>query len=168
MLLIHGIYRFSTRRVAFRNDYCLSCGGERLAIRLRSFLVLHLFWIPVLPLGFWGGWVCAVCGRPPAATGKTRRGWRIAAAAAIGLAALIFWVVPAPEAERALAWSLRAATTVALVVALRWARADPVQSSYKTRLAAVVSYASSLCPFCGGQMNPLPGWHCETCRVARE
>ena len=56
MVIIHGVYHWSPKQVEFRNDYCLSCSAQRRAIRVRTFDVAHLFWIPILPLGFWKRW----------------------------------------------------------------------------------------------------------------
>ena len=65
MLLVHGRYFWARRILAFRNDYCLTCRAARMAFLHRTFDVFHLFWIPVLPLGFWQRWRCGVCGAEP-------------------------------------------------------------------------------------------------------
>jgi len=52
MLIINGIYRFRPKHVAFPNDYCLSCSQPRRSVQIRTFDTLHIFWIPILPLGF--------------------------------------------------------------------------------------------------------------------
>ena len=53
MLVIHGVYRWGRKLVAYRNDYCLSCAAPRLAFQHRTFDVLHAFWIPLIPIGLW-------------------------------------------------------------------------------------------------------------------
>jgi hypothetical protein len=50
MILVHGFYRFKPKRVAFRNDFCLACAKAVRAFQVRTFDVLHVFWIPLLPV----------------------------------------------------------------------------------------------------------------------
>ena len=52
MLLVNGLYHFRPTRVAFRNDFCMSCHLPRRSVQIRTFDVWHLFRIPILPLGF--------------------------------------------------------------------------------------------------------------------
>ena len=51
MFVIHGAYHFWPKRVAFRNDYCFTCGQACRAVAIRTFDVGHIFWIPILPVG---------------------------------------------------------------------------------------------------------------------
>src|ERR1039458_1806615 len=53
MRIVRGAYHFRTKPVAFRDDYCLSCGAPRRSIAVRSVDVGHIFWIPILPVLFW-------------------------------------------------------------------------------------------------------------------
>jgi len=71
LFIVYGVYRWKAKRVAFRNDYCLVCGEARRAVQVRTFDVGHIFWIPILPAGFWKRWVCTVCGQDPHVTTKT-------------------------------------------------------------------------------------------------
>src|ERR1035438_6787107 len=73
MLIVRGAFHFRPKRVAFRDDYCLSCRAPRRAVAVRTFDVGHIFWIPILPVGFWRHWVCSVCGGDPHARSKARR-----------------------------------------------------------------------------------------------
>ena len=73
MFIIHGAYHFWPKPVAFRDDYCLSCQSPRRSIAIRTLDVGHIFWIPVLPVGFWKHWKCISCGKDPHVNPKTRR-----------------------------------------------------------------------------------------------
>ncbi len=73
MFIVTGAYHFWPKRVAFRNDYCLSCQAPRRSIAVRTFDVGHLYWIPILPVGFWRHWKCTACNRDPHVSSKTRR-----------------------------------------------------------------------------------------------
>lgn len=61
MLLLHGHYKFLPRRVAVRNAWCTVCKQPRLAVGMRSLVVIHLFYIPVLPIARVTDWFCASC-----------------------------------------------------------------------------------------------------------
>lgn len=50
-----------------RNVWCTVCKSPRLALGTRSLLVIHLFWIPVLPVARVTDWTCAGCGNNPKA-----------------------------------------------------------------------------------------------------
>jgi hypothetical protein len=61
------------RRVAFRNDYCMACNAPRRAVQIRTLDVIHLYFIPLLPLGLWKRWCCCTCGMNPHQLHLTRR-----------------------------------------------------------------------------------------------
>lgn len=64
--LVFRAHRLATKPRAYRRDYCCTCEGEQLSIQWRSFVLLHLYFIPLLPLGFWREWRCKQCGQDPA------------------------------------------------------------------------------------------------------
>jgi hypothetical protein len=63
--LVLGFRRFHPKIVAFRSDFCLSCGVPRRSYQVKTHNFLTILFIPVLPLGNWRRWVCSVCGRGP-------------------------------------------------------------------------------------------------------
>lgn len=67
MILLHGHYKFFRKRSVVRNVWCTACKQPRLAVGFRSLLVIHLFWIPVLPVARVTDWACASCGNNPKA-----------------------------------------------------------------------------------------------------
>jgi hypothetical protein len=121
-LIIHGIYAWAVRRVAFRHDFCRGCAQPTLAVRMRAFRVLHLYWVPVLPLGFWRTWHCSRCGRSPDANLRTRRGFKVAGAVTLALlAAAVWWDAPddARGGELVFVWSLLIGLPLAATLAVR-------------------------------------------------
>ncbi|HKV63349.1 MAG TPA: hypothetical protein VJO16_15665 [Candidatus Acidoferrum sp.] len=94
MIIVYGVYRWMAKRVAFRNDYCLACGEPRRAVQVRTFDVGHIFWIPILPAGFWKRWVCTVWGCDPHGSGKTRRGAKWVGLFILLLFSVVFWFRP--------------------------------------------------------------------------
>ena len=166
MLVIHGVYHWQPKRLAFRNDYCRKCEADSLSILVRTFDVLHVFWIPVLPLGAWSRWYCGVCGARPHVLAKTRRGFKIAGMVVFAFPALAFWFLE-PDADLGAAWlwTLRLILTgLALLTAWSAFRHQP-EPKFKLRLAQVRPYDSRECPFCDGQLQNLPTWHCPACEV---
>jgi hypothetical protein len=52
MLVIHGLYRFKQHRIGVCKDLCNACEKETVTEEWRSFNVGHLYFIPLLPLGW--------------------------------------------------------------------------------------------------------------------
>ena len=165
MILLHGIYNFRPRRVAFRNDWCRRCRARRLAVAVRSVDVLHVFWIPLVPLGAWTRWFCSTCLNPPHAPPGTRRGIKFAGVVVLGLMSATMWA-PMPDAEPWLLWTLRLATPLLTVWMLVWAIRHRPEPDFATGLAAVRDYDGTLCPVCGeGEFHHVEGWRCRICAV---
>lgn len=168
MIIIHGVYRFAPKHLAFRNDFCLTCKATAVSVQVRSLYVGHVYWIPLLPLGVWKKWVCSVCGHDPHAIVQTRRFFKILLVILVVLMTLPLWFV-APGADQVkILWLGRLLSLVALCGAIWWAtlghRAAP---SLRERLAAVVPYEARTCPFCGGDLFDNPRWHCPACGLER-
>jgi len=167
MLIIHGIYHWKPRRTAFRNDYCRNCQTDRLSVLIRTFDVLHVFWIPLLPLGFWSRWFCTVCGQRPHAATRTRRGFKIAGVVALVLFAFVAWVVPVEEEkdDAWLHWAMRFGLPISAVALTVSAVRQPREPSLRQRLAAVRPFEGWNCPLCGAQLLNIPELHCPNCRA---
>jgi hypothetical protein len=76
VLIFYGFYRFRQKRVAFRNDYCRSCAEPRRSVQIRSFNAGHIFWIPILPLGYYKRRLSTACGRDPHVLRGRRPGFK--------------------------------------------------------------------------------------------
>ena len=159
MLIVCGIYRFRQRPTAFRNDYCLSCEESRRSIQIRSFNVLHLFWIPLLPLGLWKRWLCTVCSENPHAPVKTRRPFLWLGLAALLALTLVFWLAPMEPDEVFLVWLVRIGLPLGALVLLWHLLRTPKDPSLREKLAMVEAATDTVCPFCGSQL--LVGTHCS-------
>ena len=166
MLIVYGVYRWKAKRVAFRNDYCLACGEARRAVQVRTFDVGHIFWIPILPAGFWKRWVCTVCGQDPHVTTKTRRGFKWVGLFILVLVAFIFWAdSPEPDAVAAF-WIGRIAAPVGAALLLRHLLRTPKEPTLKARLETIQPATDTVCPFCGAQLLVLGSQcSCPACGV---
>jgi ribosomal protein S27AE len=171
MLIIHGFYRWGRRLLAFRNDYCLSCGMPRMAFQHRTFDVLHIFWVPVLPLGFWKRWHCGTCGKNPHSRVGTARTLKWIGVAALAVFAAAAW---SPAADRDLAdpvlrWSVRlGAVALTIAAAIASARSRPPEKLAE-KLRAIQPNRDSTCPVCATTLTVASPWYrCGKCGLERQ
>ncbi len=168
MIVLHGLYSFRRRIVAFRNDVCLRCGVARVAYCHRTFDVYHFFFIPVLPLGFWKRWYCGRCGRNPHSAGRTRLPFKIAAAVLLGVLTIaLFLEQPGPK-DVAVTWFVRAFFGIPFLLSLVWLfRSKPDPRLADLLLTVQPSNATS-CPTCGVVLVPgQNAWRCPRCGMER-
>jgi hypothetical protein len=167
MFLVHGVYHFRPRVRAFRRDYCRRCEGETISVRVRTVDVLHVFWVPLVPLGVFSRWSCRRCGQHPHRAARTRLVFKIALVLVVAFFGLVFWLAPHEEltgiSELELLL-LRVGLFVALAASIWWAFAHRPEPAMKLRLAAVAPHAGSTCPLCDGQLLYVSGrGHCTAC-----
>ena len=168
MLVIHGRYFLARRILAFRNDYCLACAAPRLALRHRTFDVLHVFWIPLLPLGFWKRWHCSSCGQDPHAQVRTSRAVKWIGVGLLAFFGVVGWLAPIKPGDEVVTWFMRIGLPLGALWA-GWATARSVEpESLKERLAAVRPHDDPSCPLCGNGLVLLDAtWRCTKCGVER-
>lgn len=165
MLIVHGVYRWSPRKIAFRRDYCRRCESVTLAVLLRTFDVFHLFWVPLLPLGVWSRWLCVRCGDNPHAAARTRLGFKVVLVALLVLFNLAVWLTPGATSDVEL-WLSRAVTFLLLLLAIWWVARHRREPALESRLAAVMPYDRWECPLCGGQLLQIPPLiQCPSCKA---
>jgi hypothetical protein len=163
MFIIHGVYHLWPKRVAFRNDYCLGCGEARRAVATRTFDVGHIFWIPILPAGFWKHWQCTVCGTDPHISPKTRRSFKWAGLVCLILVAVIFWAAPVAPEDEVIGWILRISAPVGAILLLMHLLRTPKDPPLRRMLATVHAATDSVCPFCGTPLIAGTRWSCPGC-----
>ena len=167
MIILHGVYHFRPRRVGFRNDYCLSCQAERRSVLIRTFDAGHLFYLPLLPLGFWKRWWCTVCGREPHVRPGTRRSFKWAGLVALMVMAILMWMAPAEPDDLLILWAFRIAASLGAALVLRHILHTPKDAPLKQLLTTVVPAADTTCPFCGTPLLAGSRWSCPGCRAVR-
>jgi len=167
MLIISGVYRWWPKRVAFRNDYCLTCGAERRSVCIRTFDAGHIFWIPILPVGFWKHWFCTVCGRNPHVLPRTQHSFKWVGLIVLTFLSVLFWAAPVTPDFVVGTWIFRLGALVAAALLLLHLLRTDKDPSLKEKLATVQPAADTICPYCG---TPLIGgvhWSCPGCGVVR-
>ena len=171
MFIISGTYNFSPRAVAFRRDYCRNCQGEVVSIAQRTIDALHIFWIPILPLGIWTRWYCGDCWkRPHAPKSAVRRPVRVLVVIFFFLLSVLFWFLAvasmyyssldSSDSRYFLIGAI--AMSVLLVLTGLWAR-EYEPDDYKKRLGEVRQYADYECPMCGGLLHISSTMTCNVC-----
>jgi hypothetical protein len=168
MLIVAGAYHFWPKRVAFRNDYCLSCQAPRRSIAVRTFDVGHLYWIPILPVGFWRHWKCNVCNRDPHVNPKTRRSFLWAGLLCLVAVSVAFWD-PSVADLGAGVWIPRIGAPAAAIALFIYLLRAPRATSLRERLAAIPPAADAVCPFCSTPLLSGTGarWSCPGCGAER-
>jgi hypothetical protein len=168
MLVIHGTYQFRPERIAYRNDYCLTCEAPRQSVQVRTFDAVHLFWIPLIPLGFHKQWICRTCGKQPDVSAKTRRPFKWIGVFLLLLFGGLFWFEPLDPNFLAGTWFFRIGAPVGAVLLLVHLLRTPPDTSRKARLMGVLPAAETECPFCRVQLLMLGSkCSCPKCGVVR-
>lgn len=163
------MYSFNRKVVAYRNDFCLSCEATRRAYQTRSFEIFHLFFIPVLPLGFWRRWQCSVCGANPHINRRTRKSFKWAGVVILAFFAAVLWLLPSAEFEYPIAavWLIRIGFSVAFVFALRHTLKSRPDLRLAEKLKEVIPAEDNVCPLCNGPIVIGDRWRCSHCAVER-
>jgi hypothetical protein len=169
MFIIHGVYHFWPKRVAFRNDFCLSCEAPRRAIATRTFDVGHVFWIPILPVGLWKHWTCSVCRRHPHQNPKTRRSFKWLALFVLIIVAAAAWGIPLDPDLEIGTWIVRIGAPVGALVVLANLRRTRGEPSLRERLSTIPPADEVICPFCAYPLVAGTGtrWSCSDCGAMR-
>lgn len=168
MLIVSGRYRFKPKRVAFRNDFCLKCDQPRRSVEYRSFDAFHIFWIPIVPLGFRRRWLCATCGRPPHVNVKTRRPFVWIGLFILILLGALFWALPVDPDFVGGTWFFRMGGPVGAILVLVHLLRTPADPPLKSRLDAIPPANDTTCPFCGALLLLISSQgSCPNCGVLR-
>ena len=168
MLLIHGTYHFRPKRIAFRNDYCLPCARPRRAVQIRTFDAEHIFWIPLVPIGFRNRWYCTVCERQTDVSGRTRRGFIWAGLLILVMFCAAGWAAPMEAGSEVPIWLLRIGAPIGAALVLVHLFRTRGEPSRKEQLANIPPATDMVCPFCGVDMMMVSSkCSCPKCGVAR-
>ena len=168
MYIVTGIYRYRPRRLAFRNDFCLRCNAYRVSFQQRAFEVFHLYWIPLLPLGFRERWYCTMCGYEPHVNVKTRRPFKWIGLVLLILTGVLFWLEPVDPDMRIFMWICRIAAPPGAALLLWHLLRGKKDPSLKARLAVLLPASDTICPFCHAELAVVSGrCQCPSCGVLR-
>ena len=165
MLLIHGHYRLAPKLIAYRNDWCNHCGEPVLAQQWRSFYLGHLYWIPLIPLGFRKNWQCTQCARDPRERVRTSLAIILAGLLTFTLACVLTFLVPHSDGEATIVWTLRGIFGSVSAVFAFWLLSR--SNEQPPPIKYVEPLRNERCLICGGRMTDFPRWHCVDCGGVR-
>lgn len=161
--VISGVYYLGKRRVACRNDYCTACKRMTFAEGIRPFVIGHIYWVPLFPLGWRRYWYCSLCHHETDERRPTRPliMWLALGTAllvlAIGVGAWLDWstegIVPG------------IATGIGLVAACVFGLTRSRHDAYSKARRSVVPLSREQCPYCKGPLLPKRIPHCYTCNI---
>lgn len=168
MIVLYGTRYVRPKIVAYRNDYCVSCDSPQRAHRIRRLKVLHLFFIPVLPLALVRHWRCSVCDKHPHwRPQRNRVKWVITFLLAMFTATA--WISSSTETGNSVLgmWLLRIGLSIAFVLMFWYALSSQYDFQLTEKLATVEAAQETTCPFCNSPFVMDQGWRCSGCGVKR-
>lgn len=159
--MIHvGLYKFRTIQIAYRLDYCVTCDGERITEQFRSFDAVHVWFVPLIPLGFRYRWVCPVCANDPHMRPTGLWIWFLGAISLLLMpVAVVMWLPGVFDpSEQWYMWTARLITA-----ALLWPTMWGVKRYWDTyvtsgwaltrTLATLPLLSCDTCLYCGGPLD---------------
>lgn len=167
-MALEGVRSYKSSIVAYRNDFCVSCDAPRRAHQVRSFKAYHLYYIPIIPLGFWRDWQCAECGREPHTYpgGLKNMKWLIVLFA--GFFAITGVIASFDQQDSAIIVALMRFGLPALFFVLLWlAIRNRPNRVLRQKLKDVEPDRTDTCALCGGALVLGHGWRCSQCGVER-
>ena len=160
----YGVYHLGRKLVACRADYCTNCLRPTFTEGFRSFAILHVWFIPILPLGFRIRWVCSDCHRDPERQRPDNMGIVVAGALA-GALMIFISIMVSLESNNLEAWPLTLFGAALLSVCLYL-----LHSSRRTRYAAgksgVTPLPTDACPYCREPILPGAKPACQACGIS--
>jgi hypothetical protein len=153
MIVVGGTYSWFPKVVAFRRDLCRSCQQESLVLATRTYDFLHLFWVPVLPLGRWTRWGCGACGIDPAQTSEVRRSLRVVLVVFLAILVIIFALASGRNGDYGYGiWVGRGLALLFVLLVAWWALRPQGITDFEQRRALVPPFDGGDCPLCGAHL----------------
>ena len=165
MVMIHcGIYKLKPKPVAVRDDWCVQCAGPRSAVKVKTFDIVHLWGIPLVPLGRIGRWICIGCRQPPDAVMTAERSLKFWLGAVASLLAALTWADEPSRAGMLILWVFRLGL-IGSAVGMFWWAISPGDVERRRQIETLAPNHMPDCPLCGRAMSPGDKWRCERCAV---
>ena len=161
MLILHGSYRWFKKKTAFRHDYCRQCRAQTLSIQVQSWDFIHLFFVPLIPLGRWRRWHCIQCGNNPHQQVGTHLFFKVTGTLILLFFAIISWFAP-DEQE---IWVMRALLIIGFGLAVWGCTRHRPEPSFKENLSRVTPYSGQECLICGDTLRNEVYATCTSCHA---
>ncbi len=164
-MTIYGWYHFGEKRVSCKSAYCSECGVPSVVEGRKSFVWVHLFFVPLLPVARVTRWFCTGCGEEPNRNRPSRPCLLMAGipAALVMVLVGVAFLIGDGASEDGLGLLLFGAVLLILVV---WSLRSNRSADYRAATLAVRPLDGSSCPLCGLLLPPGREPHCPKCDVA--
>lgn len=164
MIFILGKYHWQPQILGYRNDYCLTCDGQQVCVLRKTNDFIHVYYVPVFPVGRSTHWHCLECDTHPHQRVTTGRGTKLVAAFLAWVIAAIFWGLPAAQADQFTFMCIAfGATIVGLLSWRSWLNHKPTPT-LPERLKEVPVLTPEFCLNCDAELFPLTDT-CLDCEV---
>jgi len=144
-----------------------------MSTRIRTLDILHVYWVPLIPLGLWSRWRCTVCQERPHARNRTRQEFKIVGTIFIlvpmVLASWWFLVIGVPEdipeeeIGPGMVWVMALVSPALLALGIWSIVKHKPEPNFEERLAVVMPYDGPYCLLCGGVLSLGPPERCTEC-----
>lgn len=162
--MLHGTYYFGRSRVVCRNAYCTTCRAPRFAEGFKSLVVLHISFIPILPIAVTTRWFCSVCLKEIDAR-RPSRPWILVAGVVFGLLMTLVGVLAVIQGhDRESPWSI-IVLGLLIVAILVYMIQKQDYADYLVGREHVTPLNADQCPYCKSPLPPAVTPHCPSCRV---
>lgn len=162
--ILHGHYRWGTRRAACKHEYCTICQRERMVEGYRSFRVIHLFFVPVIPLGNFTDWRCSTCGKDPYSK-RPMPPWISVPGFVLGACAFVGVAIAPWEDDDFQSRIIMLCIFGALAAFSGYSLFGKRRREYLALRRAVQPLPKDVCPLCGQPTLQRSKIRCELCRV---
>jgi hypothetical protein len=162
--MIRGTYYFGKKRVACRNAYCTTCHTSRFAEGFRSLVVLHIGFVPLIPIGTSVRWFCTTCRREIDAR-RPSRPWILSAGIFFGLLMTFVGTMVLREGQEREAALGCLVFGPLLVIGLIYMIRKQDYRSYTSAQEAVEPLNGDSCPYCASPLFAAKTPHCHACKV---
>lgn len=163
-MLFHGTYRFGRKLIACRNAYCTGCDAPCFAEGWKSWLVLHVFWIPLIPIGTDTKWFCGKC-RKEVDSHRPSRPLILIAGMLCGF--FFFGMgtfAPVQKGEERVGIYI-ATFGLVMIMGTFWLLRRQDYRRYSQRSLAVVPLTGDRCPYCNEPLFANVKPRCHSCRI---
>jgi hypothetical protein len=166
---LFGVYKLAPKQIAYRQDYCIHCQCNRVAFLDRYWGILHIVFVPILPLGRVRSWRCSSCNLHPRLKAIPLDAWRVILAfVAFVPMTFAFWcMTPEPDTAETI-WLCRGLLSVGVIWLAWWISGQmraPGWVKQRAKEAGLVS--TNICIRCGSGMVSTEPAHCPACGLER-
>lgn len=162
-MILHGICHFGNKRVACRNDYCTVCEAPTFAEGRRSLVMLHVFFVPLIPLGLKVRWFCTACRQETDVKRPSRTGMLIAGIL-FGFFMMFVGVMTLILNQEPKGWAVIGMGLVT-AGALIWLKQRQDYHAYEIAKRDIVPLSTDFCPYCRDPLLAGTTPRCYSCDV---